>query len=299
MVTPSKPDHRFLEIGRYHRSEADAERYVLALLRRVNPAVRARDWKHEEIQINVGNRTSTHRFRELVRLARETGTAGPLRAGLDTLDPFFGGTFSMAMNSEGIELGTKYAGYEVSLRGPARSYPVEDELTQDILVLRRRACEASGDDPSFEETARCYKAYMFACTSLVEAFLNRHVHLAHHRGDAAAEHDAMAASNLEERLDRWLRRYANADLAAIKNGEVEWNHFQELRLARNGLIHGASPFLGLEIRSLERTLNLVREGVGEFLMRIRSVQGLEPLGFMERLATAPRVSYRTARRGKK
>ena len=33
-------------------------------------------------------------------------------------------------------------------------------------MLRRRACEASGDDP-FEETVRCYKAYVFACTSLV------------------------------------------------------------------------------------------------------------------------------------
>jgi hypothetical protein len=29
MVTPPKPDHRFLEVGRYHRNEADAERYVL------------------------------------------------------------------------------------------------------------------------------------------------------------------------------------------------------------------------------------------------------------------------------
>jgi hypothetical protein len=175
---------------------------------------------------------------------------------------------------------------------------VEDKLTQDILVLRRRACEASGDVP-FEETARSYKGYVFACTSLVEAFLNRHVYLARHGGDAAAEHDAMAAPNLEERLERWLRRYANAELAAIKNGEVEWNHFQELRVSRNGLIHGASPYLGLEIRSLARILNLVREGVGGFLMRIRRLQGLEPLGFMERLATAPLVDYRTAQRRKK
>lgn len=298
MVTPSKPDHRFLEIGRYHRNEADAERYVLALLRRINPGVRARDWKHQEIRIAVGDRTSTHRFGELVRLARETGTAGRVRESLDMADPFFGGTISMATSTEGITIGRTYAGYKVSLRGPARSYPVEDELTQDILVLRRRACEASGDGP-FEETARCYKAYVFACMSLVEAFLNRHVHLAQHGGDAAAEQDAMAVWNLEERLDRWLRRHANADLAAIKNGKAEWNHFQELRVVRNGLIHGASPFLGLEIRSLERTLNLVREGVGEFLMQIRRLQGLEPLGFMERLATAPLVSYRTARRGKK
>jgi len=298
MVTPPKPDHRFLEIGRYHRSDADAERYVLALLRRATPGVRARDWKHQEIKITTGNRTSTHRFGELVRLARETGTAGPVSERLDMDDPFFGGAFSMATNGEGVTIGTKYAGYEASLRGPARSYPVEDELTQDILVLRSRACAASGDVP-FEETARCYKAYVFACTSLVEAFLNRHVHLAQHRGDATAEQDAMAASNLEERLDRWLRRYANADLAAIKNGEVEWNHFQELRFARNGLIHSTSPFLGLEIRSLERVLNLVREGVGGFLTRIRRLQGLEPLGFMERLATAPRVEYRTAQRRKK
>jgi hypothetical protein len=298
MVTPPKPDHRFLEIRRYHRSEADAERYVLALLRRVNPSVRARDWKHQEIRITTGDTTSTHQFGELVRLARETGTASLVRESLDMNDPVFGGVFSMATNTEGATIGTSYAGYEASLRGPARSYPVEDELTQDILVHRRRACEASGDAP-FEETARCYKAYVFACTSLVEAFLNRHVHLAKHRGDAAAEADAMAASNLEERLDRWLRRYANADLTAIKNGDVVWNHFQELRVARNGLIHGASPFLGLEIRSLERAFNLVREGVGGFLTRIRSLQMREPLGFMERLATAPQVEYRTAQRRKK
>ena len=298
MVTPPKPDHRFLEIGRYHRNENDAERYVLALLRRLNPAVRSRDWKHKEIQIRVGDWTSTHRFSEFVRLARETGSVGSLSTTLDMSDSFFGGTFSMAVNTEGINLDTKYAGYEVSLRGPARSYPVEDELTQDILVLRRRACEASGEH-SFEETARCYKGYVFACTSLVEAFLNRHVHLARHHGDATAVDDAMAASNLEERLDRWLQRYASAGLAAVKNGEVEWNHFQELRVARNGLIHGASPFLGLEVHSLERTLNLVRKGVGEFLIKIRRLQHLEPLGFMERLATAPLVSFRTARRSKK
>ena len=90
-----------------------------------------------------------------------------------------------------------------------------------------------------------------------------------------------------------------AELAGIRNGEVEWNHFQELRLARNGLIHSTSPFLGFELRSLERVLNLVREGVGGFLTRIRRLQGLEPLGFMERLATAPRVEYRTAKRRKK
>ena len=257
MVTPTNEGHRFLKIGRYHRNARDAERYVLDLLRRVNPAVRARDWKRQEIVITVGNKTTRTRFGELVRLARETGAAGVVRARLDSLDPFFGGTFSMAVNSEGMTIGTQYAGYSVSLRGPARSYPVEDELTEDILVLRRRACEASADHP-FDETARCYRAYTFACTSLVEAFLNRHVHLARHAGDEMAEAEVFAAANFEDRLDRWLRKYAGGSLSDIKDNTAPWGHFTELRRARNDLIHGADPFLGLEIRSLERGLNLVR-----------------------------------------
>ena len=52
----------------------------------------------------MGNGTSI-RFSDLVRLARETGTAGHVRQCLDKLDPFFGGTFSLVTSTEGITIG--------------------------------------------------------------------------------------------------------------------------------------------------------------------------------------------------
>jgi len=203
-ATVSSP-HRYLSIAKYHLSAAKAETLVLRLLKTTFPNVPRGDWKK-------GKDFKGKSYADSVMEARKTGTVAHLRGALDMRDPIFGGTLGFSMNVANMKFKMEYAGYSCELTGPQRQSPIERELTDDILWARVRSCETSGDE-EFARTARYYRAYVFACTALVEAFLNRHVLLAKHlkTREAAVLDEINSQNRFKKRLKLWTSTFTHGD----------------------------------------------------------------------------------------
>lgn len=292
--------HRYLQIGRYHRNEAAADKFVLDLLRPRFPGVGRNQLRKQTFNLHYGKGPFTQSFQELKQQARETGTIQHRRL-LVGDDQFFPQPLSIAVGGavKGLNMKVKasYAGHSAEFEAPMRINMIEEDLCDDILAWRRASCATSV--LPFDECMRCYRAYVLACTSLVEAFLNRvplyYRDLRQHVDAIEQLHRPM---NFEERIDLWVDTFCSQPVKTLKSTKA-WNHFQELREERNRSVHALEPQLGVEIRKLPHGLNLVREGVGGFMRKLRSTQGLGPTGFIEKLETAPQARFEPERAGSK
>jgi hypothetical protein len=281
--------HQFLTIGRYHRNERDAEAMLLALLKPRFPRRSKSNLLQDKFTFDLGKGPFHRTFAELQREVRETGTLDQLRKMLQGDDDFFPQAIDIATNG-GMLVKSTYAGHEQTFAGPMRVGSVENELTEDILFYRRAACEASSST-SFRRVTRYYRAYVLACTGLVEAFLNRPMLVFEQLGQHTdAIEQLRRPSNFEARVELWVETFCQQPLSVLKE-TPGWGHFQELRGDRNHLVHALKPQLGVEIKALAHGFNLARAGVGGFLRTLRSMQGLGPTGFIERLESAPRVEF--------
>ena len=196
----------------------------------------------------------------------------------------------MAVSSPNMGIRIEFAGYRKHLKGPARNYPVEQELVDDILECRRLACNASAPG-SFVSTVRFYRFYLFCSIALLDAFVNRFVHIGEHKGVTSQDFQRLCKSrNAEERMELWVAVFGKTDADSLKKG-VPWDHFQKLRQERNRQIHAVEPFLGYRIPLLSKGLNYCREGVGGLLLRMLQIGGYERHSLFERLRLAPKVSY--------
>jgi hypothetical protein len=230
-------------------------------------------------------------FDDLKREVRETGTARALWNVLGVGEPYFPPTFDMATSSTGLRIAAELGQFKVEFQGPMRVAPIEYELAEDILFFRRAACESSVFH-DFVDTTRYFRAYVFACTSLVEAFLNRPVLLHPGVGDGAeAVEQLKKPSDFEARITLWVRTFCKDPISKLKSSST-WDHFQQLRKERNRFIHALDPHLGCEIRTLVHGLNLVRNGVGGFMGKLREMQQLPRPPFVDRLESAPEVRFR-------
>lgn len=292
MRASASSKHQFLTIARYHRNETNADRLLLAHLRHLAPSMSKSALRRSTFTFQADSRKPFQcTFDEMKREARETGTVASLHHRLYGADHFFPPTIGVATDSQGFSLKSEYAGHTAEFAGPMRCAAIEDELCGDILWYRRAACERSAST-DFVRCTRYYRAYILACTSMVEAFLNRPVLvLAHLRQHVDAIHQLHRPMPFEQRIELWVSTFCRRPLPDLKS-TTAWAHFDELRQMRNKLVHASSPQLGVEIRTLERGLNLVREGVGGFMRQLRSMQGLPATNFIERLESAPSVSFR-------
>lgn len=291
MANENEDGHMFLQLGRFHLNPRDAEKYVLDELQQLAPGRSRNSWKDSEVTITTNGKPSTHHFRSLVREARERGYAIPLQRATDTGDAYFGGRFGLSTNSEGLDLGSTVAGEAAHAKGPASSYMVEVALTEDIGVARSDVCDASRRAKiDWGKVGRGYRAYVYACTAVVEYFLNHHVHVAK-TASRLPQDWHVVAGNFDESFNQWSAAFLRDGAADRLRQTPEWCHLVELRRERNRLIHGVSPVWMLSLREVPRYLNHVRTGVGGFLSLIRSEQALRPLGFQRHLATLPEVSF--------
>ncbi len=278
--------HRLLEIAPYHLSNEKARAKVVSLLRSHGLRKPKRGWERVDYTDNTGKSPVQLRFREMRDEARKTGTVERLQKRHDATDPVFGGTFLLATTSQ-MELSMSWAGYDATVKGPGRFAPVEGDLMDDILDYREAAWEHSYED-SLSRTTRAYRAYLHSCMSLVDAFINRYVHIARHNGNGKAVKELARVSRTVDRIEQWLAAFTKSKLADL-SGSKEWDHFQKLRTSRNALTHAVEPFFGTDLKTVARELNLCRAGIGGFLRRLRELEGQRPLFFTERLESAPLV----------
>lgn len=282
--------HLFLRIAPIHLGEEAARRSVRMALERLNFRGHL-NWRDGMVSVKQSDgRVFQVTLPGLIKEARDAGIPRSLYRWIDLQDEYFGRCIEFATNSKAIEMGVEFAGYSRKLRGPCRFSPMENELTDDVLFYRRAACEASGTT-DFAECSRNFRAYLQSAVSLIDAFLNRYVLLLQHADASTVPEGLRGPGRLEERLQTWVRCVARRDPTDLQRGP-EWSQFAELRQERNRLVHAAEPYLGIAIRELPRHLNAVRAGVGGLLFRMRDLAGQPTLGFIERLRTAPGVSFK-------
>jgi len=234
-------------------------------------------------------------YRRLLKEMREEGRVSWIETDyLESGDPFFGGTFAVATNSTAFDLSISYMGFSAQVKGPGSIYQSERELCDDILFFRQQACEFSYED-EFKRTSRFYRAYLSSCIAIVEAFVNRHILFAEHRGMNSPDLDLLKnTTNLESKIELWLKIFTKQSIAAINQG-VEWDHFQQLRRERNNLLHVNEPYFRHSIREMCTQLNLCKLGIGALLREFRARQGLPSLSFINRLENAPVITFSSRR----
>ena len=273
-----------LSIADQHMGKTASRRYVDAFLQRIGGPRPA----GIDTQMKLGKAVAT--IAELQEQVRRTGYPETWGTLVDNNDPWFGGGISFATTSKALTFKTQRGNHTIEVPGPGRVAPVERELADDILHFRREAC-AYSDEPGLVGTCRAYRAYVFACVSLVECFLNRYVVVLDDSDPKKAKlHEGRY---LGERIKGWLKHHAgasDADITYFTAASKAWSDFARLVSARNHIIHANEMWYGDELREVAKDLNRVNAGVGNLLGRMRDVEGTPPLGFIERLRSAPKVS---------
>jgi hypothetical protein len=282
----------FLKIGKYHLSRSEAENAVEAALKHYGYSKSIKEsWGEIDITITENGQSKQFKFHQLVQKARLSGISlEVLQKHIDNEDPFFGGSFSFATPNHQLEIAMSFAGKQKKLTGPCRIAPVEQELAEDILFYKQQVCEYSNSN-DFSLSCRYYRSYIFSSISLIEAFINRHIQILRTRGLDSSDFQQLEREfNLENNIDLWLKVCSQKSLSAI-NGTKQWNDFKMLQKERNILTHAVEPFYGHQINEIANYLNFSRTGVGGLLALLRRTQNLKSLGFIERLRTAPKITY--------
>lgn len=289
-------NHRYLEIGPTHRSQRGAEEYLLQLLR---PPRFPRLTKGQlrnlslEVTMDYGKGPFTRTLAILRREAREKGAVRFLRTYALGEDRYFPDVVDLSFPSiPGVRavLTSSRFRSEVEFDVASRYGPVENELCSDVLYFRKQACLASSLE-RFEECTGYVRAYTLACTSLVEAFLHRVILVESIEGfDPAKIQELQTPMAMELLLQKWVDAFCTQPLKTLK-ATPAWDHFKVLRRERNKIVHPGEAVWCRNMKDIAFHLNLVREGVGALLRKLRRMQGLDTVEFIERLETAPLVRY--------
>lgn len=283
----------FLEMGEYHLSHAKARLAVDSAVAPF-PSKPSDDGRDMLITLPNGNSEVEESYKDLVATTRRTGVVPRIQAHLDASDPVFGGTFEQSSPNFQVKLRSSYAGWSGSKQCPARACPAERDLMRDILYYREQTCHHSSDH-TLGMSSRFFRAYLSACVSILEAFLNRYVWLAKHDGfSSPAFKELTGTTDLRKRTELWLQCFPKVE-APVLFDTAEWSQFNEIRNKRNELVHAFAPISMYGAREMQRYLNYVQRGVGGMLRVFRETR-MEPVpGFIKRLETAPRVKYRRIR----
>jgi len=285
----------FLVLQKYALSKDNARQAVISVLQRCDVQCPREGWDSLRLTWKQENPPVSVSFAELVGEARQTGVVKHLQDYLDKQDSVFGGTFGdFCTPNYQLRCNTEYAGWKKEAQGPCRTSCIERDLMEDILDYRRQGCEHS-NEYDFRLTARYFRAYLSACVSLLDAFINRHILLAKHEGFSSPEFSRLQTeTKLEEKVRLWWAVCSEDDPSPFFQS-AEWCHLQELRTRRNEILHAVDPISVYALKELQVYLNKVQTGVGELLLLLRKAHQKPTLGFIERLRTAPKVDFHRIR----
>jgi len=287
--------HPYLVMDEYHLAHTDAWELVVSLVQARGARQPPGGWPDLTLTwTNRDGKVLRLPFEKAVDQARRTGIVRDLHGDFDAGDYVFGGSHAAPVQTSGsghsMKLRAEYAGYSKELTVPCRYAAIEGEMVEDILYHRTVACSHSDAD-DLVDTCRSFRAYLFSCVAIVDAFIQRYVLMYAHTHSKPVDVEAFrSAVNLEARIALWLETFAHASLTDL-NESHEWYEFKRLLKSRNELLHARHAFLGHNIRDIARELNYVRDGVGGLLLLLRYIEGERTLGFIERLRTAPRITF--------
>lgn len=294
-MTSDNQQPHFLVMDQYHLSREKARTAVIASLERCGEVCPQKGWDNLRLTWKNDTTLNTATFRQLVDEARQKGSVIRIQRYLDKSDPVFGGTIDeLSTPNNQMSVNTAYAGWEKQVSGPCRTSATEMDLMEDILEYRVRVCEHS-NEYDFRVCCRYYRAYLSACISIVEAFINRHILIAQHDGFTSPEFNRLkSTTSLEDRLHLLFQVCSEDDSNPLFQS-IPWCHFQEMRRQRNEILHAINPLFVYSLKEVWQFLNKVRTGIGELLLLLRRAHQKPTLLFIERLRTAPKISLRQIR----
>jgi len=285
-----KKQNPVLKIAPFHLSMKNAEKHVSALLKATGFTRPKAGWHSATYNLDTPAGSRTLIWKDMIDEVRRTGGVSSIQNLIDSKEPIFGGSFGMAVSSSSMSISNTFLGQKKTFKGPARNYPVEQEFVGDILAYRKLCCEFSkpGD---FSETSRFFRAYLFACISLIDAFLNRYVHIATFNGKSNNLIDQLKQpTRLDQRLSLWLQAFGLNGDSDLKKGK-KWNDFLVLKKARNLHVHATEPYLGYEIKGMINPLNACREGIGGLITFLQKEAGNKSISLFQKLTTAPIIKF--------
>ncbi len=194
------------------------------------------------------------------------------------------------MTMKNAKFETNVLGTKQVLKGPGSVIPVENEITDDILYFRELACEKSISS-NFNETRMFYRAYLFSCISLLDAFIQKcTIILENNINESDLELLKSKNVNLSDKLEKLFEIYTGEDVQLLKS-VVQWKEYMKLKELRNGITHPANPYNIYEISKLPEYLNYVREGIGGLLELFFFYAREESLISVKKLKYAKQVEY--------
>jgi hypothetical protein len=285
--------HQFLKLHKYYLNQKDARKYVIDRLKYFGLKRPKGGW--EKIAYSLDSKQAPTinlgKFESLVTEARKCGYLVEMDRIIDNKDSIFGGAMNMSSNSETFVVTPIFLNgneSETKLDGPSRFYSIEDELTNDIIYFRQMACKSS-EEHTFELTSRFYRSYIFACISMIEAFVNRYILAFKTKADFPLN-ELEKTSRLENKIEIVYKYLSSKEFSSL-NSTTEWVHFLNLKKLRNSIIHSNSPFLGIQIKEIAIHLNYAKFGIGGLMKLIRVNQKQPVLAFINRLTKLPTIEY--------
>ncbi len=285
-----------LSIPKYQVSKEKAEKYILALCKKLNIQMSNKKGLRCSISISNGSNKTEVNFPEEIAAVRKTGKALKLQNMVDSNDKFLNTPVSLAVlgsvSGLSFDLRSSYGSHTTKVGFPGCIEAPEISFSEDIDFYRKEAVRFfNGDD--YQQFARAYRGCLQSCISLVDCFIHRYTFHVKEMIPSTKEYKNTAIldsrSSIEDRLNAWITTFAAHKIdeySASKNRHM----FFELKKERNKIVHAAYPSVGYGVRDIVRHLNNVPHGVGGFLSELRGYTGFtENIGFIQQIRTLAKI----------
>ena len=170
------------------------------------------------------------------------------------------------------------------------------ELLADTLFFRQLTALLSVLEDQFRPCFRAYRAYLAACMSAVDAWLNER---AWYRVNDPAKNSDLKPGEIARLCDRYLSLAKKLRMwppilfrsSRLDETSAEWQTWNRIRLARNAIIHVNEPEFNFSLRRAAESLNDCRLGVGGLLVALHSLEGTHPSPGVLANRWAPEASF--------
>lgn len=289
-----------LAIYQYHLGKDKAEKYVLALCKKLNIPVPSRGSLKKEITVQTGAQFVRIDLAREVNTAMMSGRALILQSLLDSTDRYLNTPVSLGTISGGLKIGIKmtssYGSHSSALEGDGYIEAPEISFSDELAFYRREAVSSfnSGDLAGF---CRNYRGFLQSCVSLVECFLHRYTFHVKELIPSMAFYENTAVldsrAGLEARLDAWMQTFATHRIEEFRRSAAR-SKFMELKGQRNQIVHPSSPTIGYSVKNVVKYMNFPQSGVGGLLHELRQYAGASPhIGFIQHIRTLPEIRLST------
>ena len=279
--------HRFITIDVESFGRKHAEERVMEALNVYMPGIsksRLKN-KNEPIPINDGKGKQTvTSFDTLVAgttqsgivpeidriLWRNTAPSGTIRAATE------------ASNFPDLVLGTGHRASDALQPPGCITNDVLSDILEDILFYRQEVARTSSIEDGFRSSFRAYRAYLVACITSIDTFLN------YHRwffvNDAASlsrlsDKEIKIIQNvrlpISRKLSEWIPILSGGH--SLKDTLPPWQTYNAIREERNAFVHVNDPDYLFALEHTSKALNYCRSGVGQLLLDAYKLLGQNPL----------------------